>query len=643
MKTFQFQNGLQVGQSLIEIILVIGLSAIIFPALLTGMVSSRNGKAQQAQRTQATYLLNETADSIRSVREKGWESFAVNGTYHTATASGSLILLPGQIVINDLTQKIVIEDVNRSAEGEIVESGGLPDPSSKKVRIEISWEQPSPSEVSTTLFMTRYLNNNSFMQTTVADFDTGTKSGTIVTDISGGEVTLGAGGRGNWCTPNLSITALDLPKSGVANALTAIEGKAFAGTGDNASGVSFASVNITTTYPPVAGIDGTFDGYKTNGIFGEADYAYLATDNHSKEIEIINIVNTPYTEAGYFDAPGNDNGNSIFVSGNVGYMTDEDNLYSFDLSEKSGSRPRLGSVSLAGEGKKVFVVGNYAYVAIESSSTQMQIIDISNPGSMSVIGQASVDGQGAQDVFVNSTGTRAYLATEASASKKEFFIVDVSTKTGSRPTLGSYETLGMNPKGVTVVTNNKAIIVGTAGEEYQVIDIATESNPTRCGGLNIDTGVNGVSSVVQSNGDAYSYIITGDSTSELKIIEGGPGGSYVSTGTFISGPFDAGYKVAFNRFDVSVNNPGSTDIKFQVGISGAVSGSCNNATFNFVGPDGTSSTFFTTGITSGNQVFGFPIPANLNPERCFKYKAIFSTTDPAASPIFNDIMVNYSP
>ncbi len=636
----------QKGQSLVEIVLAMGLAAILLPALLTGLVSSRQGKAQQAQRTQAVYLLNETVDAVRSVREKGWTGFAVDGTYHTATSSGSWVLASGSATINGLTQSVSIGDVNRDSTGTIASSGGTLDPSSKKVDIAISWGQPYLSTVSASLYMTRYLDNNSFTQTTVADFNVGTKSGTTITNTSGGEVTLGAGGHGDWCSPNLTLAALDLPKSGVANALTAIEGRAFAGTGDNASGVSFANVNITTTYPPVASINGTFDGYKTNGIFGETNYAYLATDNHSKEIVIIDLnqnQNGKYVEVGYFDAPGNGSGNSVYVSGSTGYMISGSNLYSFNLSSKSGSRPQLGSVSLAGTGTKVFIVGTYAYVAIGSSSTQLQIINISNPSSMSVVGQALVSGQGAQDVFVNASGTRAYLATSSSSSQKEFFIIDVSTKTGNRPTVGSYEAQGMNPKGVTVVTNNKAILVGTGGEEYQAIDIATESNPTRCGGLTISAGVNGVSSVIQSNGDVFSYIITGDSSSEFKMIEGGPGGSYVPSGDFTSSAFDAGYSTAFNRFDVSVNRPISTEVKFQVAVSQAVSGSCSGASFNFVGPDSSLATFFTTSVTSGVQGFSFSIPPNINPGRCFKYKAFLSTTDPTANPIFYDITVNYSP
>ena len=42
------------GQSLVEILLTIGLAAIILPALLVGILASRGGRAQQDQQLQAT-------------------------------------------------------------------------------------------------------------------------------------------------------------------------------------------------------------------------------------------------------------------------------------------------------------------------------------------------------------------------------------------------------------------------------------------------------------------------------------------------------------------------------------------------------------------------------------------------------------
>lgn len=631
-----------VGQSLVEILLVIGLMGIFLPALLTGFLASRQGKAQQGQRVQAVALLREGEEIVRSVREKDWASFAVNGTYHPVASGSAWTLAPNSETINGFTRKVVISDVYRDANGVATTSGTI-DPSTKQAVTTVSWSTPIVSSVQATQYLTRYLGNTFFLQTTQGDFNTGSTSGTTVTNTAGGEVVLGAGGSGDWCTPQPIVSAADLPKSGVANAITAIEGSVFAGTGDNASGVSFANVTIPNTASPSGTITGTFDGYKTNGVFGEANYAYLATDTNSREIMIIDLSSLPYAQAGYFDAPGNGTGNSVFVSGNIGYMTDGNKLYTFDLSSKSGSRSQLGSITLPATGNKVVVVGNYAYVVLDSTSSQMQIVQVSSDGkTLTLAGTASVAGQNGVDVFINSTATRAYLATQSSDSQKEMFIVDIATKTGSRPTVGSYDTNGMSPKGITAVTSNKAIIVGTGGEEYQVFSIVDETNPVRCGGMDLANGANGVASVLEADGDAFSYIITGDASSELKIIRGGAGGgNYQASGFFESGTFDALNSVLFNRFMPTAAKPSLTDVTYQVAGADAnpASGNCTGATFSFVGPDGTNSTYFATSSAIPTSITG----TYRNPARCFRYKTFLSTTDQTQSPVLYDMTVNYSP
>lgn len=630
------------GQSIIELQLVIGLSAILLPALVAGFVATREGVPQENQRLLAVGLLREAEEAIRSSRDKDWNNISTNGTFHPVIAAdNSWQLVAGsETTVNQFTRYVVISDVFRDSNGDIVSSGGTLDPSTKHVTTTVGWSTPYASSVTSENYLHRF-TNNAYIQTTAVDFNNGTNSGTTVTNSSGGEVSLGAGGGSDWCSPNLSINAVDLPKNGVANAISAIEGKIFAGTGDNSSGVSYATVNVSNTNPPVGTVASTFNGYKTNDTFGETNYAYLATDNNSKEIVIVSIGAVPYTEAGYFNSPGNGDGNSVYVAGNYGYMTSGNQFYIFDLASKNGSRSQIGTgVTLAGTGTKIVINGDYAYVSISDSGVEMQIIDISNPNAPTVVGQADVNGQAAVDLYINQSATRAYLATSVSDSQSEFFIIDIAVKSGNRPTLGAYEANGMSPKGVSLATNNKAILGGTGAEEYQAIDISNEASPTRCGGLNIDSGVNGVATVLESDGDAFSYIITGDSTTELKIIGGGPGGGYASGGTFTSSPFNVGRSAVFNRFDVSFSKPNQTDIQFQVAVADPVSDSCTSADYVFVGPDGTSGTYFSddSTIIFNDDGTGFE-----NPAQCFKYKVLLSTSDQSSTPTLYDFTVNYSP
>lgn len=654
-----FKN--RTGQSLVELLIAMGLVTLIIPAILTGIIATRAGRPQHDQRVQAVAIMKNAQEAVRSMAERDWVNVEANGIFHPVISGNNWILSAGTQTINNSSLSVVISDVQRDSGGAIVESGGTVDPSTKKVVYTVSWTTPLVSSVTSTNYLTRH-TNQSHVETTLAEFTQGsTSSGTTsiaLANTSGGEIVLGAGGGGgDWCAPTNTLDTEDLPKSGVANAIYAIEGKVAAGTGDNASGVSFASVDITTTHPPSAVIQETFDGYKTNEVFGEEDYAYLATDTNGKEIVIINLnaysdspTNSKYQEAGYFDAPGNGDGNAIFTSGNYGYMTSGNKFYIFDLSSKSGSRAKLNTsdVTLSGTGIKIIVNGGYAYVATTSTSNQLQIIDVSNPISPSIVGQVSVTGQGGRGLALNSTGSRAYLATGNSASQNEFFIINTTTK--NLPALvtgGVYNTNGMDPKGVAVVTGNRAIIVGTGGtNQYQVINIANENAPVNCGNMVVSSGINGVSAVLQSNGYAYSYIITGDSASELKIILGGAGAgsNYNSSGVFESIVFDAGREVAWNSISVTADMPASTTLSFKVAVKAGISNSCSTVVFSdsdFVGPDGLSSSSFTQ--SGGLLAYNLTGTGYRNPGRCAKYRAYLDTTDSTQTPVVYDVSLNYSP
>src|SRR3989344_6295581 len=166
------------GQALVEILIAIGLAGILLPALLTGLVSSREGKAQEGQRLQATALMRESEEAVRSVREKGWTNIAANGTYHPVISGSEWTLQANSETIDNYIRQIVISDAQRDSNGQIVEIAGTSDPSTKKVTASVSWQTPSTSSVETTSYYQRYLGNTAWTQTTDADFNAGTHNNT---------------------------------------------------------------------------------------------------------------------------------------------------------------------------------------------------------------------------------------------------------------------------------------------------------------------------------------------------------------------------------------------------------------------------------------------------------------------------------
>ncbi len=656
------------GQTLIELLLTIAIAAILIPALLTGFAVSRSGRAQQEQRLQASAYFKEAQEALRVVASNDW-TYLANGTYHPVVSGSTWALAQGTETINDLTREITINDVQRDPSGNIVLTGGTVDPSTKFITISVSWTTPIASSVTANSYLTRH-KNLARIETTVADFTPGTLNsstiGITITNTSGGEIVLGAGGGGgDWCQPSQSIITVDLSRQGVPTSVWAFEvgdgtgNRAFAVTGQNASGPTFTNTKVIGNSPPSTTFLGQFNNTKGNGIFGIGNYAYLATDQNSAEITILDLTqftdpptNQNYKKVGAFDTPGPTDANSVFVSGNTGYVTTGSTLYNFNVTDKiNPTALDSDGVTLAGTGNKVVVIGNYAYVATSNSSKQLQIIDLSTPTNISVVGNLSsgLNDKGAVDLFVNSSATRAYIVTSASDANKEFFIVDITNKANPTPVAGgNYEAGGMSPKGVTLVTGNKAIIVGTGGSiQYQVINIANENSPIVCGpGLAVASGVNAISSVLQSDGYAYSYIVTGDASSELKIILGGAGAgsNYASLGVFESATFDAGKESAWNSISATVSVPHNTTLQFKVALKHAVNNNCSTVGFNvsdFVGLDGLFSSYFPS--TGGVLPFDNNGTGYENPAQCARYRAYLSTTDPTQTPVVHDVGLNYSP
>lgn len=638
------------GYSLVELLVALGIFSFIIPVIFAGFVATRDGQPQQRNRVQAAALLKETIEAVRVVRERGWVEFAVDGVYHPAidTGTGSWILASGAENLGLLTRQVTISSVERDPiSGEIVDAGGEIDPSTKKIEIDISWNQPLVSNFSSSTYLTRYLDNLSTIHATAADFSLpgNVLEHVVIVNQVDGELRLDTSGpgHGNWCEPSV-VAEFDLPKNGAARAVTAIEGEIFAGTGLNASGKSLAYITATNQNPPQLTLSGSIDGFKTNDVFGIPGYGFLATDTGSQEVAIVNTSNMQ--RVGFYSPPPNNtSGRGLFIKDQVGYVAlTNSRLYLFNANPSTFSTTRsqqgLGYINLAGNAQSVYVESGFAFVANDTTTSQLQIIDVSNPSSPQLKGSLTLNGQRGRDVYVAPDGNRAYVVTSASATQPEFFIINTEDKT--RPTvISSYDTNGMDPKAVEIVLDgNRALVAGTGGEEYQVIAIANESMPARCGGLDDVDGFYDIAGVVEADGDAYAYVNSGNSSKELKVIEGGPGGTFSLTGSYESSTIDAGTVTAFNRFVVSESEPAGSALNYQVAVALPQAGSCDGVSFTFVGPDGTGESYFDGG---GAVPFHSELAGYSNPGQCFRYKVFFTTTDMNVTPELLDFTVNYSP
>lgn len=106
------------------------------------------------------------------------------------------------------------------------------------------------------------------------------------------------------------------------------------------------------------------------------------------------------------------------------------------------------------------------------------------------------------------------------------------------------------------------------------------------------------------------------------------GAAYVPAGQFISSTFDTGGSSNYTtmEWEPTSQNP-ATNLRFQVASNG------DNATWNFIGPDGTAATYYTVPSTSLNSIH--------NGDRYVRYKAYLETNDNAFTPNLSNVKINY--
>ncbi len=107
---------------------------------------------------------------------------------------------------------------------------------------------------------------------------------------------------------------------------------------------------------------------------------------------------------------------------------------------------------------------------------------------------------------------------------------------------------------------------------------------------------------------------------------------FLTSGNFVSALKDAnpapGMSPIWSTLSWTATVPANTSLKFQIAASNSSVGP-----FNFVGPDGTAATFFTTTGASLSQFFGF---------RYLQYKAYLATTDATKTPALSDVTICYT-
>jgi len=130
------------------------------------LIYSRGVTFQVARTTEATSFAEESIEVVRVLRDENWTTniaaLTSGTTYYPVISTDKWTLTttnPG--VINNLyTRTVVVEDVGRDANHDILSSGGTPDDNTKKVTSTITWtENGRNKQVVLEAYVTNILGN----------------------------------------------------------------------------------------------------------------------------------------------------------------------------------------------------------------------------------------------------------------------------------------------------------------------------------------------------------------------------------------------------------------------------------------------------------------------------------------------------
>ncbi|MEZ6255256.1 MAG: prepilin-type N-terminal cleavage/methylation domain-containing protein [Patescibacteria group bacterium] len=607
----------QRGFSLVEILITIGLAAILLPVFLTSMVSIRDSRPYREKRLRASNFMQECIDAVYLAKEEGWSNVATVGTYYPTITSNTWQLAAGSQTIDDFTREIVIEDVYRNSNLDIVTSGGILDKSTKKVTVNVDWTLPNNGQVTSTFYLTRYANNTSWTQTTDNSFSSGSGTGIVYTAVGDGEVQLATGTATSWANP-ANVGTFSGDGTGDGKKFTIIGNYGYL-TQETTSGHEFTIIDATN---PIAltKISGVEIGNIVYDMVIDGNYAYLATGVNNAELTIINITNkNAPTIVGTRDLGNNNDAFAIAKSGNFVYVAKDSSGGSAEMYVVNVTNPALplevGSYENGADVNDIKIEGNYAYLATDNLETV--ILNITVPAAPTLAGfYDSAGGANGESIVVS--GSYAYLGL-ASGTGNDFEIVNISNQ--ASPTLvGGYD-VGGTVTGINIIGNYAFLSTSNGSAEFTALNISNLASPSLVGTFNLDTSDD---IFVQGN---YAYMVNNNSN-EILILEGGTsGGLYETYGEYTSDRRNANATVTWNYIDFIYQEPAGTDFKLQVGLS------TDDVTYTYVGPDGTSATYYED---PGH------IPLNVNEARYFKIKAFFYG-DGTATPVLEYFSVNYLP
>lgn len=606
------------GFSLVEILLAIGVFAIFTTGITYLSIDTITRDSQTVVNNEALLYAQEGLEATRNIRDKSF--LAITNGDHGLDFTGNIWSFgPAPENIDSYYQRtITVSDVYRDTNGNIDPDGTVNDPDTKKVDSTISWTQNGIIPHSITL--TAYLSNwraDDWIVTTCTEFNGGTFDNTAIVDLP-------APPDANCGVQLMEIEAgssfLASSDVGKHGSDVDVDGNyAYLATDDTNRGINIIDVTNRQS-PAIVG----FKNIGGKGRFATKDgnYAYMGVSKSNGGLVIVDVSN-PASPSVTSTINLGEEGNQSAITGNYLYAASAKTVNSLNVYNiTTKSSPVLVKTLNFGDAIHVIKIrGNYAYIGLYDDYTGLRILDISNPANPQQVGSLNV-GEEVQAIELN--GNIAYIGTEDDDNALK--VVDITNPAA--------------PALITSVDANGEIqdLVMSGEYLYAAID-QTQSGMAAINISNIfapyyvySLDVGGKGTGIDADAD-YVYVSTDTANKGLVIVGETVTGS-VATGSYISDVLDTGSSDALYNFIEWDNQevPGSS-IQFQIRTADSVA---NLASATWVGVDGTNSTYYENSRTA------ITLSTDSTGSRYLQYKAILSS-DGVSTPVLDSVRINYTP
>jgi len=635
----------EAGQALIELILAIAIASIFLAALATTVIAAREAFARSNKILEANLILQKEVEAIRSIKETAWNSIANPGTYHVEQSGNGWIAAANPVTEGGFTRSFTVENVCRTGTTSppVNCPDGTVDPSTKKITTTVSWSFLGTDSVSSTFYISRYFGNAAWTQTTVAHFNAGTRTNTVVTNKAGGEVELNptslTADYGNrfLVTPPVpsSIGSMTSQTMKTSLRFTAQSSKTV-----NAIRVYLQTESgISPTYR--YGLQADTSGLPSGNYLGSGTFRATAVGWQTIPISpavTLTAGNTYYIvvqwETGIIST-------SRYIA--LRRSTPLNALYPFS------NVPDASANTLFNNGTSWTTQIFQPIYELDFSDSSYEGNPYENYTEVSIFG-ANFRGERFRFIDTNKTALNiSFYVRKQGSPPNPLSIVLQDIGTGQTSTCSipaaqvgttyAYQTCTFSPAATLTQNSNYRIYLRTTGgtnnNSYRVYHIDT-SDYANYTSITYD-GTNSIYTASTNSGSSWTDTNYWDIVGFKFTIQTT---GFPTEGFFESQTFDCtiptppattacgGSSAGYNFITMTVAEPAGTNVQLQA----ATNNTCANP-WNFAGPDGSGTSYFeNSGAIYLSQGAG----------RCFRFKARL-TSDGTKTPTLFDITLNYSP